>query len=123
MRVTWLIGNNNLPPQCVADMAKAQFNQLSDKLTKIHIGFEGSFGAHGRNPRTLTSDFLSKLVCVEGIATKCSMVRPKVVRSVHWCPKTVSKAFERHTMRLFSLIVRHRRLTVWDRFPGIRIFV
>lgn len=29
---------------------------------------------------------LAQLVCVEGIVTRCSLVRPKVVRSVHYCP-------------------------------------
>ncbi|XP_076754293.1 minichromosome maintenance 3 [Xylocopa sonorina] len=52
------------------------------------IGFEGSFGNKHVTPRTLTSRYLGHLVCVEGIVTKCSLVRPKVVRSVHYCSVT-----------------------------------
>jgi DNA replicative helicase MCM subunit Mcm2 (Cdc46/Mcm family) len=37
-----------------------------------HLGFSGSFGSHRVNPRTLVADFLGKLVCVEGIVTKCN---------------------------------------------------
>jgi DNA replication licensing factor MCM3 len=54
------------------------------------VGFEGSFGGHHLNPRTLSGEYLSKLVAVDGIVTRCSAVRPKVVRSVHYCRKTVS---------------------------------
>ncbi|XP_017762088.1 PREDICTED: DNA replication licensing factor Mcm3 [Eufriesea mexicana] len=52
------------------------------------IAFEGSFGNKHVTPRTLTSHFLGNLICVEGIVTKCSLVRPKVVRSVHYCSTT-----------------------------------
>jgi DNA replication licensing factor MCM3 len=34
------------------------------------------------------SSSLRQLVCVEGVATKVSTVKPKVIRSVHYCPKT-----------------------------------
>ncbi|AQK94455.1 Putative mini-chromosome maintenance (MCM) complex protein family [Zea mays] len=34
------------------------------------------------------SSFIGTMVCVEGIVTKCSLVRPKVVKSVHFCPVT-----------------------------------
>ncbi|XP_043803492.1 DNA replication licensing factor Mcm3 [Apis laboriosa] len=54
----------------------------------LFIAFEGSFGNKHVTPRTLTSNFLGNLVCVEGIVTKCSLVRPKVVRSVHYCSVT-----------------------------------
>lgn len=37
------------------------------------IAFEGSFGNKHVTPRTLTSNFLGNLVCVEGIATKCTL--------------------------------------------------
>jgi len=58
------------------------------------VGFEGSFGAKHVTPRTLTSKHLGNLVCLEGIVTKCSLVRPKVVKSVHYCPAT-GKTMER----------------------------
>ncbi|KAF5830011.1 MCM2/3/5 family-domain-containing protein [Dunaliella salina] len=59
--------------------------------TDIHIGLKGDFGRHEVSPRELTSALLGKLVCVFGIVTKCSVVRPKVAKSVHYCEAT--KAF------------------------------
>jgi DNA replication licensing factor MCM3 len=38
------------------------------------VGFEGSFGSKHVTPRTLTTRFLSNLVCLEGIVTSCSQV-------------------------------------------------
>ena len=61
----------------------------NDPLAKISVGFEGNFGSREVNPRTLTASHLSTLVSVEGIVTRCSLVRPKVVKSVHYCPETV----------------------------------
>nr|CAD2164539.1 unnamed protein product [Meloidogyne enterolobii] len=52
------------------------------------IGFEGSFADRHLNPRTLKSSFLGNLVCCEGIVTRCSLVRPKIVKSSHFCPAT-----------------------------------
>ncbi|XP_078449831.1 DNA replication licensing factor MCM3 [Lampetra planeri] len=68
----------------------------------FYVGLEGSFGARHLSPRTLTSRFLGNMVCVEGIVTKCSLVRPKVVRSVHYCPAT-QKTIERKYSDLTSL--------------------
>ena len=39
-------------------------------------------------PRGLTARLLTKLVMVEGIVTKVSLVRPKMMKSVHFCPAT-----------------------------------
>ena len=61
---------------------------------KYFVGVEGSFGANHTTPRGLTSKLLSKMVCVEGIVTKVSVVRPKVKKSVHYCPKT-----KKHVLR------------------------
>ncbi|XP_020289974.1 DNA replication licensing factor Mcm3 [Pseudomyrmex gracilis] len=55
---------------------------------EFFVAFEGSFGNKHVTSRTLTSRYLGNLVCMEGIVTKCSHVRPKVVRSVHYCDVT-----------------------------------
>ena len=60
----------------------------------FYVAFEGSFGNKHVTPRQLTSRYLGNLVCVEGIVVKVSLVRPKVVRSVHYCPAT-NKFMER----------------------------
>ena len=52
------------------------------------LSFKGSFGSHALSPRTLTSQFLNKLVSIEGIVTRTSLVRPKLIRSVHYAEKT-----------------------------------
>jgi DNA replication licensing factor MCM3 len=58
------------------------------KSADLQVGFEGSFGQNSVSPRGLTSSLLNSLVQVEGIITKCSSVRPKLQRSVQYCPKT-----------------------------------
>ncbi|XP_010905758.1 DNA replication licensing factor MCM3 [Elaeis guineensis] len=55
---------------------------------RVLVGFSGPFGFHKVTPRDLMSSFIGSMVCVEGIVTKCSLVRPKVVKSVHFCPAT-----------------------------------
>ncbi len=44
----------------------------------LHVGLKGDFGRNEVSPRDLCSEHLGKLVCVFGIVTKCSLVRPKV---------------------------------------------
>lgn len=55
---------------------------------KIRASISGPIGAAPSCPRTLTSSSLRQLVCVEGVATKVSTIKPKVVKSVHYCPDT-----------------------------------
>jgi len=55
---------------------------------KIKVAFSGPVGAKPKSPRSLTSSSLRQLVSVEGVATKVSSIKPKVVRSVHYCQKT-----------------------------------
>ncbi|KAL3002935.1 hypothetical protein AAZX31_08G081800 [Glycine max] len=57
---------------------------------QVLVGFEGPFVSRRVTPRELLSEFIGSMVCIEGIVTKCSLVRPKVVKSVHFCPTTGS---------------------------------
>jgi DNA replication licensing factor MCM3 len=41
---------------------------------ELNIGFEGSFGERHVNPRSLKSQLLGKLVCCEGIVTRCKFL-------------------------------------------------
>ncbi|KAF5398426.1 Dna replication licensing factor mcm3 [Paragonimus heterotremus] len=66
------------------------------------VGFEGSFGSKHVSPRTLSSKMLGSMVCLEGIVTKASLIRPKVVCSVHYCPVT-KKSIEKRYADLTSL--------------------
>ncbi|KAL3793437.1 hypothetical protein ACHAW5_001612 [Stephanodiscus triporus] len=56
---------------------------------KIGVALGGPIGGSGpMGPRDLGSNSLRRLVCVEGVAVKVSSVKPKVVKSVHYCPAT-----------------------------------
>lgn len=61
------------------------------------------------------------MVVVEGIVTKCSSVRPKLIRSVHYCPKTKSystKDYRDHTdMDIGILVKGQERLPTGSAFP------
>lgn len=83
----------------------------SKQYEEFFVGYEGSFGSKHVTPRTLTARHLGNLVCVEGIVVKCSLVRPKIVRSVHFCPET-KKTMER----------KYTDLTSLDAFPSSSVY-
>ncbi|PQE31225.1 MCM2 3 5 family protein [Rutstroemia sp. NJR-2017a WRK4] len=60
--------------------------QTSDDVM-YYCAFSGSFGQYACNPRTLSSTHLNRMVSLEGIVTRCSLVRPKVIKSVHYNEK------------------------------------
>ncbi|KAI3381458.1 hypothetical protein SNEBB_003953 [Seison nebaliae] len=66
--------------------SKENREQLS--ILDYFVGFCGSLGSNHLTPRTLMSSHIGSLCCVEGIVTRCSMVKCKVVKSVHYCEKT-----------------------------------
>ena len=69
----------------VGDFPEKEFR---DESAEFKVGFVGSFGAHHVSPRALLSRFLGQLVCLEGIVTKMSVVRPKLVMSAQYCAET-----------------------------------
>eukprot|EP00878_Enallax_costatus_P042785 GHUV01050255.1.p1 GENE.GHUV01050255.1~~GHUV01050255.1.p1 ORF type:complete len:521 (+),score=171.08 GHUV01050255.1:487-2049(+) len=62
--------------------------EFSKEDSEILVGLKGEFGDLEVSPRDLNSSHLGKLVKVYGIVTRCSLVRPKLVKSVHYCPDT-----------------------------------
>lgn len=78
-----------LPPltQALKDTALTLRDASSvdiDEYSPFYVGFSGTFGSHLLSPRTIDASFLGKLVCVEGIITRCTIVRPKVARTIHY---------------------------------------
>jgi len=55
----------------ILETSDPEFVKRKELESDFHVGFDGSFGAHAVNPRTLSARFLGSLVCVEGIVTKC----------------------------------------------------
>ncbi len=82
------------PMDCIAPFrrgAREHVGNLSGAKVdprSLSIGFEGSFGGRRVSPRQLSSRFLGTVVCVEGIVTRCTAVRPKVAQTVHFCEAT-----------------------------------
>ncbi|XP_074272428.1 DNA replication licensing factor MCM3 homolog 3-like [Silene latifolia] len=78
--------------QPFADAVTEVTKNIDPKFLKegetVSVGFEGPFVSRRVTPRDLLSQFIGSMVCVEGIVTKCSLVRPKVVKSVHFCPSS-----------------------------------
>lgn len=102
---------------------------------QVLVGFEGHFVSRRVTPRDLLSEFIGSLVSVEGIVTKCkpfpsnlcfflvclkssnvllsgSLVRPKVVKSVHFCPSTGE-----FTNREYRDITSHAGLPTGSVYP------
>ncbi|KAL9538765.1 hypothetical protein MBANPS3_010690 [Mucor bainieri] len=86
----------NNPAECLPafDAALTELVKAADPVLAaeqpFYVGFKGSFGDNHVNPRTLRAMYLGKFVCIEGIVTRCSLVRPKVLKSVHYAEKTNS---------------------------------
>ena len=59
-----------------------------DPNQQYYLSFKGAFGGQSLTPRSIDSSYLSKMVSIEGIVTRASLVRPKVIRSVHYAEKT-----------------------------------
>jgi DNA replication licensing factor MCM3 len=54
------------------------------KISPFKVTFEGTFGRNMVSPRGLNAELTNQLVCIQGIITRMSIVRPKLVTSVHY---------------------------------------
>ncbi|KAL1748438.1 MCM2/3/5 family-domain-containing protein [Schizophyllum fasciatum] len=72
----------------VVKRASASGDSKVDESQTFHVGFSGSFGDHHVSPRTLHASHLNRMISLEGIITRCSLVRPKLAKSVHYCEET-----------------------------------
>ena len=63
-------------------------SMLNKKQVPYKITFEGTFGRNMVSPRGLTAELTNQFVCVQGIITRMSIVRPKLVHSVHYSEAT-----------------------------------
>lgn len=79
------------------DAVLALYPELKEREeVRYSVGVEGSFGSHHVSPRGLNAQLVGRLVLVEGIVIKMSLVRPRVVKSVHW-----SAALKQHVVRYY----------------------
>jgi DNA replication licensing factor MCM3 len=70
---------------------KTQKNEKTVTKKQVYtVTFEGTFGRNMVSPRGLTADLTNQLVCIQGIITRMSIVRPKLETSVHYCEDTKS---------------------------------
>ncbi|CCD25813.2 MCM DNA helicase complex subunit MCM3 NDAI_0G00370 [Naumovozyma dairenensis CBS 421] len=81
-------------------------NATASSKSQWHLSFKGSFGSHALSPRTLNAQFLNKLISVEGIVTRTSLVRPKLIRSVHYAEQTGRFHYRDYTDATTTLTTR-----------------
>ncbi|RJE22115.1 hypothetical protein PHISCL_05554 [Aspergillus sclerotialis] len=73
----------------------------TDDDVNYYCAYVGAFGEYSCNPRTLGSVYLNRMISLEGIVTKCSLVRPKIIQSVHYSEKKdrfLSRKYRDQTM-------------------------
>jgi DNA replication licensing factor MCM3 len=76
--------------------------QKEKTSTKYKVSFTGMFGKNMVSPRGLSALLTNNLVHVTGIITRMSIVRPKLVNSVHYCDET-KKGFTKSYSDQFTL--------------------
>lgn len=74
---------NHALKEIVKTIPQARPDQTDNEVL-YYCAWAGSFGLHTCNPRTISSQHLNQTVSIEGIVTRCSLIRPKVVKSVHY---------------------------------------
>ncbi|KAK3306922.1 MCM2/3/5 family-domain-containing protein [Chaetomium strumarium] len=86
---------NHALKEIVKTVPQARPDQV-DADVLYYCAWAGSFGLNACNPRTLSSQHLNSMVSVEGIVTRCSLIRPKIVKSVHYAKDTQKWYFKEY---------------------------
>ena len=79
--------NNDLRGEKTGNRDKTIFTK---KTENIHINISGMLGENLVSPRGLNAELTNQFVGVQGIVTRISIVRPKIVSSCHYCEATKS---------------------------------
>lgn len=74
---------NHALKEIVKTTPQARPDQI-DPDVLYYCAWAGSFGLNSCNPRTLSSFHLNHMVSIDGIVTRCSLIRPKITKSVHY---------------------------------------
>lgn len=77
--------------------AQAETKTFPVKTNKNHLSFTGNFGRHHITPRGLKANMLNKLVKVQGIVTRMSVVNPKLTKSYHYVDSTKSGVVKQYS--------------------------
>lgn len=80
---------NEISKDLKGEKVQQRQNIITEKKeTPIRLNFNGMLGKNLVSPRGLTADLCNKFVGVQGIVTRVSIVRPKLVYSTHYCEET-----------------------------------
>lgn len=74
---------NHALAQIVKTISQARPDQTGPDVL-YYCAWAGSFGLNHCNPRSLSSYHLNHMVSIDGIVTRCSLIRPKITKSVHF---------------------------------------
>lgn len=89
---------NEMAMDLKGEKAKARENTMvGKKESGYKVNFIGMLGKHMVSPRGLSAELTNKLVGVQGIVTRVSIVRPKLVYSTHYCDVTNQGSVKEYT--------------------------
>jgi DNA replication licensing factor MCM3 len=91
----YTVAFNHALKEIVKTVPQARPDQV-DADVLYYCAWAGSFGLNACNPRTLSSQHLNSMVSIEGIVTRCSLIRPKIVKSVHYAERTKKWHFKEY---------------------------
>ncbi|KAI9671661.1 MAG: MCM DNA helicase complex subunit [Alyxoria varia] len=91
--------------QALKDIVASQAGRPAHETAEdavYYCAYVGNFGEFGCNPRTVRSSHLNHMVSLDGIVTKCSLVHPKVMKSVHYNEKKLAWHFREYKDQTMS---------------------